>query len=198
MWLLLSSHPVMSDSLWPHGLQHTMPLCLSPSPEACPSSCPFHQWSHPVISSSDAMNRLFASDDQTSGASASVLPVSIQGWFPLRLTDLISWLSEGFQGSSPAPQFEGINSSASAFFTVQLSQPYVTTGKTIALTIWTFVSRVMSLLFNTLSRFVIAFLPRSKRLLISWLQSPSAVILEPQKSSNLSLLLPFPPLFSMK
>ena len=67
----------------------------------------------------------------------------------------------------------------SAFFIVQLSHPYMTTGKTIALTRWTFVSRVMSLLFNMLSRLVIAFLPRSKHLLISWLQSPSAVILEP-------------------
>ena len=69
----------------------------------------------------------------------------------------------------------------SAFFTVQLSHPYMTTGKTIALTRWTFVGKVMSLLFNILSRFVITFLPRSKRLLISWLQSPSAVILEPPK-----------------
>ena len=69
----------------------------------------------------------------------------------------------------------------SAFFTVQLSHPYTTTGKTIALTRRTFVGKVMSLLFNMLSRLVITFLPRSKRLLISWLQSPSAVILEPRK-----------------
>ena len=69
----------------------------------------------------------------------------------------------------------------SAFFLVQLSHPYTTTGKTIALTRWTFVSKVLSLLFNMLSRLVRAFLPRSKRLLISWLQSPSAVILEPKK-----------------
>ena len=69
----------------------------------------------------------------------------------------------------------------SAFFTVQLSHPYMTTGKTIALTRWTFVGKVMSLLFNMLSRLVITFLPRSKRLLISWLQSQSAVILEPPK-----------------
>ena len=68
-----------------------------------------------------------------------------------------------------------------AFFTVQLSHPYMTTGKTIALTRWTFVDKVMSLLLNMLPRLVITFLPRSKRLLISWLQSPSAVILEPQK-----------------
>ena len=69
----------------------------------------------------------------------------------------------------------------SAFFTVQLSHPYMTNGKTIALTRRTFVGKVMSLLFNTLSRLVITFLPRSKRLLISWLQSPSAVIFEPTK-----------------
>ena len=82
----------------------------------------------------------------------------------------------------------------SAFFMVQLSHPYMTTGKTIAFTSWTFVSRVMSLLFNMLSRPAIAFLPRSKHLLISWPQSPSAMILEPQK---LSLTL-FPHLFAMK
>ena len=69
----------------------------------------------------------------------------------------------------------------SAFFTVQLSHPYMTTGKTIALIRWTFVGKVISLLFNMLSRLVITFLPRSKRLLISWLQTPSEVILEPQK-----------------
>ena len=69
----------------------------------------------------------------------------------------------------------------SAFFTVQLSHPYMTTGKTIALTRWTFVDKVMSLLFSILSRLVITFLPRSKHLLISWLQSPSTVILEPRK-----------------
>ena len=73
------------------------------------------------------------------------------------------------------------SSNASAFFTVQLSHPYMTTGKTIALTRWTFVGKVMSLLFNLLSRLVVTFLPRSKCLLISWLQSPSAVILEPKK-----------------
>ena len=69
----------------------------------------------------------------------------------------------------------------SAFFTVQISHPYMTTGKTIALTRWTFVGKVISLLLNMLSRLVITFLPRSKRLLISWLQSPSATILEPKK-----------------
>ena len=72
----------------------------------------------------------------------------------------------------------------SAFFTVQLSHPYMTTGKTIALTRQTFVGKVISLFFNMLSRLVITFLPRSKRLLISWLQSPSAVILEPKKMKS--------------
>ena len=81
----------------------------------------------------------------------------------------------------------------SAFFTVQLSYPYMTTGKTLALTRWTFVGKVMSLLFNMLSRLVIVFLPRGKCFLISWLQSPSAVILEPKKikSVTVSIVSPF-------
>ena len=85
----------------------------------------------------------------------------------------------------------------SAFFVVQLSHSYMTTGKTIALTRWTFVSKVMSPLFNMLPRLFITFLSRSKRLLISWLQSPSAEILEPKKIS-LSLFPLFPHLFAMK
>ena len=85
----------------------------------------------------------------------------------------------------------------SAFFVVQLSHPYMTTGKTIPLTRWTFVGKVISILFNMLSRLVITFLPRSKRPLISWLQSPSALILEPQEIK--SPLFPlFPHLFAMK
>ena len=75
---------------------------------------------------------------------------------------------------------------------VQLSHPYMTTGKTIALTRWTFVGKVMSLLFNTLSRFVVAFFPRSKHLLISWLQSPSTVILEPKKIKSFTVFIVFP------
>ena len=75
----------------------------------------------------------------------------------------------------------------SAFFIVQLSHPYMTTGKTIALNRQTFVGKVMSLLFNMLSRLVLTFFPRNKRLLISWLQSPSAVILEPQKTKSATL-----------
>ena len=89
----------------------------------------------------------------------------------------------------------------SAFFMVQISHPYMTTGKTITLTRWTFVSKVMSLLFIMPSRLVIVFLPRSKHLLISWLQSPSVVILEPKKIKLLTIEIKFPlfpHLFAMK
>ena len=83
----------------------------------------------------------------------------------------------------------------SDFFIVQLSHLYLTTGKTIALTIWTFVGKVMSLLFNMLSRLVIAFLPRSKRLLVSWLRSPSAMILEPLKIKSVTISIVSPCIF---
>ena len=99
------------------------------------------------------------------------------GLISLGLTSWISLQSKGLSRVSPKASIL----QHSAFFIVQLSYSYMTTGKTIALTIWTFVSKVMSLLFNTVSRFVIAFLPRSKRLLISWLQSPFTVILELKK-----------------
>jgi len=95
----------------------------------------------------------------------------------------MNWLDllavQGTLKSSPTPEFISINSLALSFF-----HPYMITGKTIDLTRRTFVGKVISLLFNILSRLVITFLPRSKRLLISWLQSPSAVILEPQKTKS--------------
>ena len=128
------------------------------------------------------MNRLFISGGQSirASASASVLPVNIQNWFHLGLTGLIDLLVA--QGTLKSLlQHHSSKASIlqrSAFLTVQLSHTYMTTGKTIALTRWTFVGKVMSLLLNMQSRLVITFLPRSKRLLISWLQSPSAVILE--------------------
>ena len=184
--LLLLSHPVMSDSLHPHG--HTRPPCPSPS-GVCLSSSLLHQWCHPGISSSDALfsfcpqsfpaSRTFpVSHLFTSDASASVRPVNIQGRSPLRLTGLISVLSEGLSGvfsSNPARNYQlfvilpSLQSSSHNHMW-QL-------GKTIALTIWTFAGRVMPLLFNTLFRFAIAFLPRSNCLLITWLQSLSTVIL---------------------
>ena len=131
------------------------------------------------------MTQFFASGGQSIGfsASASVLPMNIQDRFPLGWTGWISLQSKGlsrvFSNTIVQKhQFLG----CSAFFIVQLSHPYMTTGKTIALTKLNFVGEVMSLLFNMLSWFVITFLPKSKRLLISWLQSPSAVIWEPPKN----------------
>ena len=162
---------------------------------------------HPVIpfshlqsfpaSRSFPMSQLFTSGGQSIETSSWVLPANIQGWFPLGWTGLISLQSKGSQESSPAPQFKSLNSWCSTFFIVQPSHPYMTTGKTIALTRWTFVGKVMSLFFNKLSRFVIAFLPRTKCLLISWLQSLSAVILEPQKRKSVTVST-FSPLFAMK
>ena len=144
------------------------------------------------------MSQLFAWGGQSTGtsASASVLPMNIQGWFPLGLMGWSCCLRDS-QESSPAPQFKSINSLVLSFLILQLSHPYMTTGKNMALTKRTFVGKVMSLLFNMLSRVVIAFLPRSKHLLISWLQSPSAVIVEPKKESLLLFLL-FPHLLAMK
>ena len=101
----------------------------------------------------------------------SILLMHVQGWFPLSLTGLISCYWRDSQDSSPAPQFESINSSALCLlYGPALIGLYMTTGKTTALTVETFVGKVMSLHFNTLSRFVIAFLPRSNHFLISWLQ----------------------------
>ena len=115
-------------------------------------------------------------------ASASVLPMKSQDWSPLGWTGWISLQSKGL-----SRVFSNTHSSKasillhSAFFTVQLSHPYMTTGKTIALTRRTYVEKVMSLLFSMLSRLVRTFLPRNKCLLISWLQSPSAMIVKPPK-----------------
>ena len=126
----------------------------------------------------------FASGGQSIevSASASVLPVNIQDCFPLGWTGWISLQSKGLSRvfSNTTVQKHQF-SWRSAFFMVQLSHPYMTAGKTIALTRWTFVGKVMSLLFSTLSRVVTAFFPWSKCLLIPWLQSPSAVTLEPPK-----------------
>ena len=130
------------------------------------------------------MSQFFTSGGQSIGvsASASVLPMNIQRWFPLGWTGWISLLSKGLSrvfSNTTVQKHHFLWHSA--FFMVQLSHPYMTTGKTIVLTRWTFVDKVIYLLFNMLSRLVITFLPRSKHLLISWLQSPSAVILEPPK-----------------
>ena len=137
---------------------------------------------------------VLASGGQSTGASAlsSCLPMSVQGWFPLGLT---GWISLQSKGLLSLLQYHSSKASVflcSVFFMVQLSHTYMTTGKTIVLTKQTFVGKVLCLLFNMLSRFVIAFLPRSKRLLISWLQSPSAVILEPRKVKSVTIYIVSP------
>ena len=190
------SHSAVSKSLRPHGLQHTRCLCLSPTPGACSNSCPSSQWCHTTISSSVVpflsclqsfpasgsfpMTQFFTSSGQSIGASplASLLPMNIQDWFPLGLAVWPPCSPRDSQESSPTPQFRSINSLVFSFLygpTLKSIQDY---WKTTALTRQTFVGKVMSLLFNML--LVIAFLPRSKSLLISWLQSPSAMILEPK------------------
>ena len=120
--------------------------------------------------------------------------MNIQGLFPLGWTGLIFFQSKGLWRFFSSTRFKSINSSHSTFFLVQLSQPYVTTRKTIALIRQTFVGKVMPLLFNMLSRFVISFLPRSKGLLISWLQPPSAVILKPKKIRSVTVFTVYPPI----
>ena len=190
------SGSIVSNSLRPHEWQHFRPPCPSLTPGVYSNTCPSSRWCHPAISSSVVpfsscpqsppasgsfpMSQFFASGGQSTGisASASVLPMNTQGWFPFGWT---GWISLQSKRSSRVFSNTTVQKHRSVFFTVQLSHPHMTTGKTIALTRRTFVDKVMSLLFNMLSRLVITFLPRSKPLLISWLQSPSAVILEPKK-----------------
>ena len=195
----------MSNSLQPHELQHARPSCPSPTPRVYPNSCPLSRWWNPTISSSVSPSppSLNLSQHQglfkwvsSSHQMAKVLEFQLQHqsfqWTPRTYFLRMDWLDLlAVQGTLKSLlQHHSSKASilrCSAFFIVQLSHPYMTTGKTIALTRRTFVGKVMSLLFNMLSRLVITFLPRSKRLLISWLQSPSAVILEPPKIKSLSV-----------
>ena len=160
--LNLLCHSVVSDFLRPHGLQHARLPCLSPSPGACSDSCLLSRWCHPTISSSVVpfsclqsfpepgsfkMNWLLTLGGQSIGASAtpSVLPMNIQDWFPLGWTCWISLQSKGL--SRVFSQHHSLKASIlwlSAFFMVQLSHPYMATGRTIALTTWIFVGKVMS------------------------------------------------------
>ena len=168
----------MSDSLWPHGLQHTRLPCPSPNPRACSNSCPSSRWCYSTILSS--VNP-FSTCLQSFPASLYYLmgqhfpwpkywsfsfSISLSNDYSGLISFRIDWLdllaSQGTlksllqQHSSKASIFQ-----CSAFFMAQLSHPYMTTGKIIALTRQTFVDKIMSLLFNTLSRLVIAFLQRS-------------------------------------
>ena len=185
----------MSGSLRPHGLQHARAPCPSSNPRAYSNLHSLSWWSHPTISSSVIlfssrlqsfqasesfqMSQFFSSDGQNIGVGAFN-----EYWvlFSFRM----DWLDLLAVQGTLKSLLQHHNSKASvlwcsACFVVQLSHPYMT-GKIIALTRWTFVGKVMSLLFNMLSWLVITFLPRSKCLLISWLQSSSAVILEYKKN----------------
>ena len=194
----------MPDSLWLHGLHPARIPWSSQSPGVCSNSCPSSQWCHSTISSSSSLLlpsifpsiRVFSNElvlcirwPTYWSFSFSISPSNeYSGLIFFRMDWLDILVVQGalknllqYHSSKPSVL------QCSAFFIVQLSHPYMTTGKTIALTRWTLVGRVRSWLFNTLSRLVITFLPRSKRLLISWLQSPSAVILGPKKIKSLTV-----------
>ena len=171
----------MSDSLRPHGLQHTRPPCPSPAPGVYPNLCPLSQWCHPTISSHPLLLlpsifpsiRVFSSESvlcirwpKNWSFSFSISPSNEHSGLISFKMDWLDLLA--VQGSFKS-LLQHHSSKASilwclAFFIVQLSSLYMTTGKTIALTRWTFADKVMSLLFNMLSRLVITFLPRSKHL----------------------------------
>ena len=140
------------------------------------------------------MSQFFQSGGQSIGvsASASVLPMNTQDWSPLGWTGWISFQSKELKSLLQHHRSKASILRHSAFFIVQLSHPYMTTGNTISLTRQTFVCKAMSLLFNMLSRLDITFLPRSKRLLFSWLQSPSAVIWEPPKIKSITVSISSP------
>ena len=191
---------IMSDSLRPHELQHTRPPCLSPTPGFHSDSCPSSQWCHPAISSSVApfssctqippILRVFFNESTLSmrwpkywsfifnispSSEHSALIFFRMDWLDLlAVQETLKSLLQHYSSKTSILR-------CSALFMVQLSYPYMTPGKTIALTRQTVVGKVMSLLFNMLSRLVITFLPRSKSLFISWLKSLSAVSLEPPK-----------------
>ena len=171
---------VVSDSLWPHGLQYARFPCPTPTPRACSNSCPLSWWCHPTISSSVVpfssclqsfppsgsflRSQFFRSGGQSFGVStsASVLPMNIQDRFPLGLTSLISLQSKG-----PSRVFSNTRvqkhqfSSTQLFYGPTLTSIY-NSWKKHSLTKRTFVNKIMSLLFNMVSRFVLAYLPRNK------------------------------------
>ena len=178
------SRSVMSNSLQPHGLQHARLPCPSPTPGACSNSCPSSRWCHPTISSSVdpfssclqsfpasgsfPMSQFFLSWPKHCSFSFNISPSNEHSGL---IFFRIDWLDLLVVQGTLKSLLQHHSSKASilqcsAFFTVQLSHPYMTTGKTIALTRRTFVGKVMSLLLNMLSRLVITFLPRSKHLLI--------------------------------
>ena len=206
------SHLVMSNSLPPYGLQHARPPCPTPTPGACSKSCPSSQWCHPTISLS-----VFPISSHLQSFPAS-------GSFPVNQFFSIRWPKYWSFSISPSNEYSGLISfridwldllavqgtflsllqhhsskasihQHSAFFVVQLSHPYITTGKAIAFIRRTSVGKVKSLPFNILSRLVTDILPRSKCLLISCLQVPSTVILGPKKIKSVTVSIVSPSIY---
>ena len=203
IWLFLFissvrfSCSVVSDCLRPHGLQHARSPCLSTTPVVYPNSCPLNRWCHPTISFSVApfSDSVFPSIGVFSNESAVQIrwpkcwsfnfSISPSNEYSGLISFKVDWFDLLSVQRTVKSLLQHLNSKelilqCSAFFMVQLSHPYTTPGKNIALTTWIFVSKVRSLLFTTLSRFVVAFLSRTNRLLTPGLQSLSAVILEPE------------------
>ena len=194
-----SSVTVVSDSLQPHGLHHARPSCPSPTHGDHSNLCPLSQWCHPTISSSVIpFSFCLQSFPASVFSNESVLCIRWPKYWSFSFSlnpsneysGLISfrldWLDLlAVQGTLKSLlQYHSLKASVlqcSAFFMVQVSHPYMTTGKTIALTIQTFVGKMMSLLFNTLCRFVIAFLPRSRHLLLLWLSHHLLLFWRPRK-----------------
>ena len=205
------SHSVVPYSLWPHELWHTCLLCPSPTPGACSnSSCSLNWWCHPNISSSVVpfssclqsfpasvsflMSKLFASGGWSIGvsASASVLLMRSQGWFPLGFTGLISLQSKELSrvfSNTTVQKHQLFNVQPSLWSSSHTVHDY---WKNYSFDKTTFASKGTYLLFNPLSRFVIVFLSGSKHLLISWLQSPSTAILETRKIKSVTVSIFFP------
>ena len=186
------SPSIVSDSLRPHGLQHARPPYPSPTPGVYTDSCPLSQWCHPIISFFVVPFSSPFNLPQHQGVFkwvSSLYQVAKVLEFPSNensglISFRMDWLDLLAVQGTLKSLLQHHSSKASilqhlAFFIV--SYPYMTTGKTIALTRWTFVGKLMYLLFNILSRLIITFFARSKHLFISWLQSPYAVILEPPK-----------------
>ena len=203
----------MSDSFRHHDLQHARLLCPSLSPWVCSNSCPLSQWYHPTIhplSPHSVLPSIFPSIRVFSSESAlhirwpkywsfSISPSNeYSGLSSFRIDwfDLLA-VQETLKSLLQHHSLKASILQYSAFFMVQLSHPFITTRKTMTLTRRTFVGKVMSLLFITLSGFVTAFPPRSNHLLLSWLQSPSTVILEPRKIKSVTVFT-FSHLFAMK
>ena len=207
---LLFSHSVVSKSLQPHGMQHARLPCPSLSPRVCSNSHPLSQWCYLTISSSATLfsfclQSFPASESFFSNESAVRVrwpkywsfsfsissSMNIQDWFPLGWAGLISLQSSSprdSQEASPAPQFKSISSSALSLLYI-LSHQYMTTGKTIALTLWTFISKVMSLIFNTLSRFVMFFFSKVQASFNFMAAVNIAMILEPKKIEGCKVIL---------